>query len=407
MLKEADRCVKCGLCLPVCPTYRLLAHEADSPRGRISLLQALASGELKPGRPLTEHLDRCLACRLCESACPSGVRYGELIDAGRHLQNQGRTTRRGWLFLYDLLSERRRLGRWIRRYSWLKRGGLLKLAALLPSARWRRLIELGNMLPLAPPETAAPHLARRNGERAVQLFVGCVAGQLEQTLIDRVQRLLSHLGFAVEIPEDQACCGALHRHNGFPRRAEELRQGNLRQTGASRSDVLITLASACHLELVEREQSRLPVTSLVDFLLDLPTADLPVATPLKQRVALHTPCTAPNDRSLELLHRIPAIQVVELPENELCCGAAGSYLFTQPDLSTRLGQTKIRHLKESGAQILVTSNTGCALQFRRLIREAALDVEVLHPAELIARQLPLPSPGADLNEARPGVNVPL
>lgn len=390
MLKEADRCVKCGLCLSVCPTYRLLAHEADSPRGRISLLQALASGELAAGGPLSEHLERCLTCRLCESACPSGVRYGDLMDAGRNLLNRQRAARRGWRLLYDLLSERRRLGRWIRVYSWLVRTGLLKLAAWPAAPRWRRLLELGSLLSTPRPRIPSLHPARRSEPRVVQLFIGCVASQSEPELIDSALYLLNHLGFTVEIPETQACCGALHRHNGFPERAETMRQANRRQTGNSRAEALITLASACHLELLEGKQSQLPVVNLVEFLLGQPATAWPPIAPLKQRVALHTPCTAAGDRSLALLQRIPAIEVVELPENDFCCGAAGSYLFTQPDLSGRLGQPKIRLLKESGARILVTGNTGCALQFRHLIREASLEVEVLHPAQLFARQLPLP-----------------
>lgn len=400
MLKEADRCVKCGLCLSVCPTYRLLAHEADSPRGRVSLLQALASGELAAGGPLTEHLERCLTCRLCESACPSGVRYGLLIDAGRDLLNRQRTTRRIRRLLYDLLSERQRLRRWIRAYSWLGRTGLLQLAAWLPSPRWRRLLELGSLLSAPRPPVPSLHPAHRPESRRVQLFIGCVASQFEPELVDSALSLLSRLGFTVEIPETQACCGALHRHNGFPERAETMRQANRRQTASSRAEALITLASACHLELLEGEQSRLPVIDLVEFLLDQPATAWPPIAPLQQRVALHTPCTATADRSLALLRRIPDLEVVELPENDLCCGAAGSYLFTQPDLSSRLGQTKIRLLKECGAKILVTGNTGCSLQFRHLIREASLDVEVLHPAQLFARQLPPPGNGLERGAAQ-------
>ena len=142
-------------------------------------------------------------------------------------------------------------------------------------------------------------------------------------------------------------------------------------------------------ELFKQEhlQGGLPAISLVDFLLGLPATALAGLRPLERRVALHIPCSSPHDRSRELLERIPGIDLVELPDNAVCCGAAGSYLLTQPALSLRLGNDKIERLRQTQAQILVTSNTGCALQFRQLSEQAGLDVEILHPAELIARQL--------------------
>jgi glycolate oxidase iron-sulfur subunit len=155
----------------------------------------------------------------------------------------------------------------------------------------------------------------------------------------------------------------------------------------SRSEGLITLASACHLELSLHLDSPLPVTSLTDFLLGLPLESLPPLQPLKQRVALHIPCSSRNDQSRQLLERIPNIELIDLPENSVCCGAAGAYLLTQPAVADTLGQAKIDNLRASGAEILVTNNTGCALQFRQLIQTGKLPLEVLHPVELFTRQL--------------------
>ncbi len=387
LLKEADRCVKCGLCLPHCPTYLKWESEADSPRGRISLLQALAAGELRNSPGMERHLDRCLGCLACETACPSGVRYGQLIDGGRALLNQQRPSRQRWRRVFDLLSDRHRLDRWRSWYRLLRRLRLTRLAALMPSANWRRMAKMGDQLSDESQPLGGLYPAARPTGRLLQLFVGCVGSQTEQDLIRQAIALLSRLGFAVEIPETQACCGAIHRHNGFPEQAEKLCSENRRMMQGSRAEALITLASACQLELSNYLDSPLPVTALTDFLLGLPAGSLAPLQPLQQRVALHTPCTCHDDRSRQLLERIPGIDLIELPENGLCCGAAGTYLLTQPEASTSLGSAKIEHLRTCGAEVLVTSNTGCALQFRQLIQETGLRVEVLHPMQLLLRQL--------------------
>ncbi|MCU7798360.1 MAG: (Fe-S)-binding protein [Candidatus Thiodiazotropha sp. (ex Myrtea spinifera)] len=387
LLKEADRCVKCGLCLPHCPTYLVLESEADSPRGRISLIQALASGELPAGKSMETHLARCLSCRACESACPSGVKYGALIDGGRALiadQHRGRPV---WRRIFDLLSDRQRLRRWSKFHTLLQRSGLIRIASLFPSIRLSRLISLGQFLPKQVGTLTELHAAKRPTGRLVQLFTGCVGSQTDQQLIEQSLSLLSHLGYAVEIPANQVCCGALHRHNGYPEQADRLCETNRLQTEKSRAECLITLASACHLELNEHLKSDLPITGMTDFLLDLPQDALPNLQPLTKKVAIHTPCTSQNDRSQELLRLIPGLEIEELPENSICCGAAGSYLLTQPELSATLGAQKLGSLKASNAEILITGNTGCALQFRQLIEQSDLNIDVMHPLELFARQM--------------------
>ena len=387
LLKEADRCVKCGLCLPHCPTYLKWQSEADSPRGRISLIQALAAGELEDSPGLETHLNRCLSCLACEEACPSGVRYGELIDGGRSLLNQQNPSRQRWRKLYDLLSDRRRLERWSRGYGWLRRFGLHHLERLIPAARWRQMAQLGEQLSEESRPLTGLHAASHPSGRLLQLFIGCVGSQTERPLLQDAIALLSQLGFAVETPETQACCGAIHRHNGYPDRADTLCGNNRELLQRSRAEALITLATACQLELNQHLDSPLPVKSLVDFLLGLPSTSLNRLQALPQRVALHRPCSGRNERSRELLELVPQIDLVELPQNQLCCGAAGSYLLTEPEASRELGQAKIEHLRATDASLLVTSSTGCALQFRRLISEAGLSVEVLHPIQLIRRQL--------------------
>jgi glycolate oxidase iron-sulfur subunit len=222
----------------------------------------------------------------------------------------------------------------------------------------------------------------------VQLFTGCIASQVEEPLILSALSLLRRLGYAVEIPEQQSCCGGLDRHNGFIDSADSFCQCNRQQTRKSHAQALITLASACDLELREQQASEIPVIGLTELLLSLPAGEIPPLKPFTGRVALHIPCSCHDDGGLTLLQKIPRTEIVPLAENDVCCGAAGSYIFSQPELSTTLGRVKISHLEACQADILVTSNTGCSMQLRQLVAEAGLKVEVMHPIELIHRQWP-------------------
>ncbi|MEW8505662.1 MAG: (Fe-S)-binding protein [Candidatus Thiodiazotropha sp.] len=388
LLNEADRCVKCGLCLPECPTYKLLAHEADSPRGRISLMQALVTGELDHDNGIETHLSRCLGCRSCESACPSGVRYGALLDASRSLIAKRGSKRSVLPWLLTQLTQRQRLQLISRIYRPFRQTGIDRWASRLLPERYRRLPELGRQLAATKPLPAGLYPADRPRGRLVQLFTGCVTNQVEQSLIIAGLALLRKLGYAVEIPESQCCCGALHRHNGAEEQADRYCDTNRRQTRKSNAQALITLASACELELREQQASHISVVDISDFLLSQSDGEIPPLKPYAGKVAVHLPCSCRSDGALQLARKIPQAEIIPLRENALCCGAAGSYLITQAQLSKRLGKAKIEHLQACGADILITSNTGCALQFRQLIAEAGLPIQVMHPAELIHRQWP-------------------
>lgn len=394
--KAADQCVKCGLCLPHCPTYRLRQDEAESPRGRIALMQARAEGGLAPSRRLQVHLDSCLGCRACEVACPSLVQYGELMDDARALNARDgprwrRTLRRTWLGALTSTAGTRVTAACARIY---RRTGLARLmgaylgAGSTLNALHRVAVQLER--PVRPDR---PRYRPRAEPRGIDLFLGCVARAAEPGALTATRRVLSRIGWRVQAPPEQVCCGAMHRHNGFPQEADRRLARNAARDGGR---PLVGVSSACVAEL--RTDPHLAGTWEICRFLDRHwPADLKPA-PLQARVAVHEPCSQRNllqdaGAAYDLLRRIPGVIPVPLPENAVCCGAAGTHLLSHPALGRELLAPKLTHLRALGVDLLVTTNTGCALHLAAGVREAGLPLQVLHPVELLARQLGEASPG--------------
>jgi glycolate oxidase iron-sulfur subunit len=413
ILAAADLCVKCGLCLPHCPTYGLARDEGESPRGRIALIQGLAAGQLGPSARLAGHLDRCLGCRACEAACPAGVPYGHLFDEGR-----------------ALLREARPAGPLRRALQWLASEGTVRppaglraalaLARRYGTSRHRPGIErlLGRVWPAAgrlarylPPLSPAgawrgvyPAVGEPRGE--VALFLGCVAREVDRAALEASIRVLNRLGYAVRVPESQGCCGAIHLHDGAQAQARRLALRNLEAFGPLGDLPVVVAASGCAATLLEygelaglsAEQASAAaalgrrVTDVSDLIAGLSwPAVLPVA-PLHARVAVHEPCSLRNvlrrrSAPYALLARIPGLETVPLPGNERCCGAAGSYMLTQARLADRLRDLKLDGLAATGARIIASANVGCVLHLAAGVAARGEPVEVLHPVVLLDRQM--------------------
>ena len=382
LLDEADRCVKCGLCLPVCPTYRLARLEAESPRGRIALIQGLLQGGLARAPTLERHLDSCLGCRACEAACPSGVRYGSLIDGARTRLRLPRAV--GRRALLALVSR----PRWFATASMLARGlGLRRLAGRLPVRLGRWL----GFVPPAPAPTPSGLAARPAGrERGrVGLFLGCVAREADAAVHRSAARLLAGLGYAVVCPEAQACCGAMHLHAGLPERAERLAAANRQAFSGLGLDAVVVSATGCAAVMRVQAGGRAPpVVDLLSFLARADWSGL-TARPGPTRVAVHLPCSA-RDAGLTvedlagLLGRIPGVEPVLLDPVLGCCGAAGTYLLHHPETADALREGVLEAIAASGAQVVVTANTGCAMHLRAGLAGRGLAVRVAHPVELLA-----------------------
>jgi glycolate oxidase iron-sulfur subunit len=405
---QADLCVKCGLCLPHCPTYVKTRDEGDSPRGRIALMQALAMERLPPGGRLAAHLERCLGCRACERVCPSNVPYGRLIDAGRALEARRRPGAMPRMagFVARLLPRRRRMAGLARALRLYQKSGLRRLARATGLLRLAALERLDDVLPELewPASFEETYAARGETRGKVGLFTGCTGDVLDQETLRSAIELLTAAGYEVRVPRRQTCCGALLLHGGALEAAAALARRNVEAFNAAPVDAVVHVASGCGATLAEYGSGWPPGASPADERFAAPVLDvctfLERVTPparlafraLERRIAVHDPCSLGHvlraaEAPYRLLRRIPGLEAVPLSGNRMCCGAAGSYFLSQPEMADSLRDDKVEAVKASGADLLVTSNVGCALHLAAGLGKAGMALEVMHPVTLLARQL--------------------
>ncbi len=394
-LEAARRCVYCGMCLPVCPTYGLAREESESPRGRIALIRALGEGQLAPGPRMLRHLDSCVQCRRCESMCPAGVPFGALMDQAQARVWPRRPARARW----QLLAARGalmhpRLFRVLRPAAMVVHA--LRRMRLWPARRPRALA----LFP-APrkPVAGGPH--RDATGPTVALFRGCVAEFADQDTLSAALLLLTEVGFRVVEPEGQVCCGALHRHAGDLRSAARFMQRNRACFAAVRAQAMVSTATGCGAVFAEDVAGEPggggsalgPVhQDVVHFLARAIWPRTPRFRPLEARVFVHAPCSLAHagsslEEMLQLLARIPGAQWVPGMPRRGCCGAGGRYMLTHPSNADALASALLEQVFESGADRIVTANIGCRLHLEAALRRAGRDMEVLHPVTLLARQL--------------------
>ena len=403
-LDDIRSCVHCGICLPACPTYRALGEEMDSPRGRIYLMRAVAEGRLDVTETYTHHLDLCLGCRACETACPAGVPFGSLLETARaEIERGGRRPLRRRLleaFIFGVFPHPRRLALvlgLLRRYRrWglqalVRRSGLLR--RIPPLAAMDALLHDIPRTDGAPPEFLA---ARGRALGRVALLTGCVQRHLFADVNHDTMRLLALAGWDVVAPREQGCCGALELHGGrldaFRARARALAA-----TLPSDVDWVVTNAAGCGSALrdyghwVDEDATRRVAARSRDVTELLVEADLPLGS-LPLTVTYHDPCHLAHGQRVRtapraLLGRIPDLAVVPLADSDLCCGSAGVYNVLEPEMADRLLALKIARIVETGARTVVTGNPGCLMQIARGARARGLDLELVHPVTLLARAM--------------------
>jgi glycolate oxidase iron-sulfur subunit len=369
--EHIDDCVHCGFCLPTCPTYLLWNEEMDSPRGRIHLMDARLDGTIELNRTVVEHFDRCLGCMACVTACPSGVRYDLLIEATRGAvereHRRGAADRLLRSALFSVLPHPRRLGPAL---------ALAPLGRALPG-------RLGTMARLAPPRRSGrrpPRLTAATGPRRgrIALLAGCVQRVAFGDTNAATARALAAEGWEVVVPR-QGCCGALSAHAGRTREAERLTE-RLRRDLAGLP--IAVNASGCGSHLKEHGFDALDLTELLE---GRPRGTL---HPLPLRVAYQDSCHLRHAQRLPaawrpVLARIPALEVVEPAEQDVCCGSAGVYNVLQPEAARDLGDRKAAHVLATGAEALASANPGCLVQLGQALGRAGCPLPALHPVELL------------------------
>lgn len=392
--------MKCGLCLPHCPTYNLSQNEAQSPRGRIALMQGLASGLLEQSATVEQHLDQCLTCRACEPVCPAQVPYGELIDQGRALlqSNRRQVPAASSRLLTQLLSHttlRRITGRLLWLYQCMGLQWLLRKTHLLGRGELARVEAFLPALPRPRLPSSGPTSVKRRGR--VALFTGCVSEWLESDVLADAVTLLQACGFDVEVPTDQGCCGALFQHQGQLQKSRQLAAQNLQAFSGEYLAILGT-ASGCTSMLAEyplltdkADNFSGLVQDINQFLLTHWPGELQLRE-LSAHVVIHDPCSLRNtlktaQAPYQLLEKIPGMVISPLDDNATCCGAAGNYFITQAEMAEQLGAKKRQAVQRQQPDIVLSSNVGCSMQLKATINKTGLNIPVLHPISLLRQQL--------------------
>ena len=412
--EDYARCVHCGLCLNACPTYRLWNLEADSPRGRIHQMIQVELHQQPITDSFVDHIDKCLDCRACETACPSGVEYRKLVEHARarierdYLRSWFGRTARNFVFRH-FLSEPHRLidAAYVLRFY--QRSGLQAIARGIGVLKLLGLAERERFLPRIDDDFFYRHLGSTfpaAGPRRTRIafFAGCIANVTFSRLNEATIRVLTANGCEVVVPKDQLCCGALAAHAGVRDAARELARHNLSAFLREDFDAIITNSAGCgstlkeydHLfssdepEHIQARAFAAKTRDITEFLAALGlTAKM---KPLPLRVTYQDSCHLLHGQKIReapraLLRAVPNLDFVELPDSEICCGSAGVYNVTQTETSLDLLAEKMRHAQSTRAQTIVTANPGCLLQLRAGADIHRTNQEVLHVVELLDRSM--------------------
>jgi glycolate oxidase iron-sulfur subunit len=396
-------CVHCGLCLGACPTYLQTGNENESPRGRIYIMRALQGGRLPLDSASVQHIDLCLGCRACEVACPSGVQYGALLEQTRDFIEEKYQRSAYQSLLRRFVIER------IFPVPW-------RMQLALAPARVARLLRLDRILPAKFREPLSLLPQRMSADRTPEFspavaqpakgrvgFVrGCVMSVMFGDTNASSVRLLNLAGYDVVTPSEQVCCGALFAHSGRMNMARQHAAKNVAAFGKHKLDVIVINAAGCGSTLKEYghllengsggKEFSAKVRDLTEFLVanDFASQKFRAAN---ERVTYHDACHLAHPQRItsqprQLVRAVAGVNYVELPESDVCCGSAGTYNLTEPEMAEALQNRKVQNILSTGATVVVTSNPGCIMQIRAGLEKAAPGkVRVVHIADFLSDAL--------------------
>lgn len=410
-----QQCMHCGLCLPTCPTYDATKIERHSPRGRISLMRAIADDQLEVTQTFGEEMYFCLGCLACMTACPAGVNYAELFEHARAVAESSgvlRSPKRNlirafairWLFMD--LRRLKMVGRVLRLYQQLGLQTLIRNSGVLKLMP-QRLRELEAMTPDIQPKFSAQliqPLTRPVAEKKyrVAMLIGCAQDLIFSDINRDTVEVLAANGCEVITPPEQLCCGSLHAHNGEWALAQDLARRQLEQFPPDQYDAIITNAGGCgsHLKhyakLLAEDKSYLErahqwdrkVKDIHEWLDEIGIR-APAGPGRAQTVTYHESCHLSHGQKIvsqprRVLSLIPGLKLLDLPESSWCCGSAGVYNIVQPEMANQLLQRKLGHIRSTGATTVATGNPGCLLQLINGAKQQGWKLRVVHPVTLLA-----------------------
>jgi glycolate oxidase iron-sulfur subunit len=399
MASAIEACVHCGFCLPACPTYNVLGQEADSPRGRIVLMKQVLEGELDE-QDIAPHIDRCLGCLACESACPSGVPYRDLISPFRSRNSVKKS------FLVRLRDKLISLTLpFPGRFRWaLRLASCSRFLAFLLPGPFRPMAELvPKKIPSYQP-LKDRYPAKGEKRCKVALLAGCAQQVLAPKINQFTIELLTEYGVEVVVPGNQSCCGALDWHNGGLKQARKLAENNLSVFPAD-VDWIVTNAAGCgsgmkeygvlfegtdHQSEAKKIADKTIDVSVLLSQLDFSKRAVGRPQPKTLRVAYHDACHLSHGQHVRsqpraLLQSIPGIELLGINNTEMCCGSAGTFNIDQPEIANQLGQSKAQAIADSGAEFLVTGNIGCIVQIQNHLQKLGSPIKVMHLVEFLSR----------------------
>jgi len=390
-IPDVGECMRCGMCVSSCPTFRLFQIDEETPRRRIRTISKILVEEQPISADERMHLDNCLQCRACESVCPSRMVYGQLFDQAQAELK----VKPGWLakLAFKLIENKRWLKRLMPLLAVYLKSGLqqpLRRSGLLAKLHLADAEALLGKPALRALAVSYPASATKRGR--VALFTGCIAEHFDRETLQAAIRLLNTIGYEVRVPPQQGCCGAIHQHNG--QSAAALIDNNIAVFNALDVDAVLHTATGCGAMLSEYQNEdeagqlfRQRLCDINEFLLKHWPDELQLMES-NLKVAVHEPCSQRNvlknqQTVYALLEKIPGLSIVALADNHICCGAGGSYMLTHPDNAGQLRDLKRQAITDSAADVVVSSNFGCTVFLN------ADEGRVAHPLLLLARQLPV------------------